>query len=145
MNRPPSTETLSCSCGGPMQSSSFFYYTVSAATVAGNKKPATELMKTTEPITDGANAEIKFYNVPSLLRCFGIDRSALYERLKSGEIRSITLRDKGEIRGKRLIEASSARAFFARQPDDVSPAMRAHMRRAGKLSAQAKREKAKAK
>jgi hypothetical protein len=39
------------------------------------------------------------------------------------------------------IDAASARAFFARQPGDVSTAMRAHARRAGTLSAQAKGER----
>jgi hypothetical protein len=60
---------------------------------------------------------------------------------QSGKIRSITLRAKGAIRGKRLIDAASARAFFSRQPSDVTPQMRANRQRAAAKFAERKREK----
>jgi hypothetical protein len=55
---------------------------------------------------------------------YGIKRSLAYELLKDGLIRGVTLRRPGTIRGKRLFNCNSIRAYLAKQPSDATPEMR---------------------
>lgn len=44
---------------------------------------------------------------------FGLSRAYLYELVKQGKIRSVSLRKKGAIRGRRLFDCNSIRALLA--------------------------------
>jgi hypothetical protein len=98
---------------------------------------AERTLTTAEPAP--SQGEVEFYTIPEFTRCWGIGRSLTYQLIGEGELRSITLRRRGRIKGRRLIDAASARAFFARQPSDVTPEMRSHMQNAQRKSAKAKR------
>lgn len=43
---------------------------------------------------------------------FGFSRSSLYELIKEGKIRSISVRKKGNTRGRRLFDLESIRAYL---------------------------------
>lgn len=62
----------------------------------------------------GNSAQPEFVDFHGLRRIFGIPRSTAYELIESGEIRSVSLRKKGHVKGRRLIDCESVRKMFAR-------------------------------
>jgi pyruvate/2-oxoglutarate dehydrogenase complex dihydrolipoamide dehydrogenase (E3) component len=92
------------------------------------------------PGTDDA----EFVDHVGLKRRFSIGRSAAYTLIENGDIRSVCLRRKGCIKGKRLFEVASVREYFAKQSDEVHPALSAKCKKANRRmqeSQKAKREK----
>jgi hypothetical protein len=86
----------------------------------------------------GADAE--FIDLPGLRERFGIRRSLAYVLISEGVIRSVCLRRRGQIKGKRLIDVASVRNFLASQPTDVDPQLAANCRKA--LHVRREKEKA---
>lgn len=56
----------------------------------------------------------EFVDFRGLRTLFAIPRSTAYELIAAGEIRAVSLRRKGNIRGRRLIDCASVRAYFNR-------------------------------
>ena len=69
---------------------------------------------------------------------FSIRRSLLYELHKRGHVKSVSLRRRGQLRGKRLFSVDSLRKFLAAQPDDIHPDLSKLTRKAQIASAKAK-------
>ena len=57
----------------------------------------------------------EFVDCPGLQALFGIKRSLAYVLLDAGLIRGVSLRRRGQTKGKRLIEVASVRAYFTAQ------------------------------
>ncbi len=96
---------------------------------------------TTQPVAASWGVDPEFVDLRGLELRFGIRRSSAYTLIAEGLIRSVVLRRKGLIKGRRLICVESVRNFMASQPCDVDPAMSANCRKAQKVSAEKKAEK----
>jgi hypothetical protein len=72
---------------------------------------------TTEPIMAGTGLDPEFVDVEGLRERFGIKRSLAYQLLNDGAIRGVSLRRRGQVRGKRLFDVASVREFLKGQPD----------------------------
>lgn len=59
----------------------------------------------------------EFVDVRGLRRMFGIGRSLAYELIDRGEIRSVSLRATGKLRGKRLFDVASVRDYLLAHED----------------------------
>jgi len=57
------------------------------------------------------NLKPEWLRVPQAVRIFGISRSALYEWIAAGRIRSTCIRKRDAVRGVRLIHFDSLAAF----------------------------------
>ena len=72
--------------------------------------------KTTDPISflsgKGNYIEPEFVDVDGLRALFGLRRSHAYQLLAEGAIKGVSLRKKGSLRGRRLFNVASVRAFF---------------------------------
>ena len=71
---------------------------------------------------------------------FSIRRSLLYALHTDGHVKSVSLRRRGQLRGKRLFSVDSLRKFLAAQPDDIHPDLSKLTRKAQIASAKAKAE-----
>jgi len=78
--------------------------------------------KTTTPPSEAAakasQLDPEFCDVRGLDRLFGIKRSLAYTLLAEGLIKSVSLRRRGHIRGKRLFIVASVRAYLQKQMDN---------------------------
>jgi hypothetical protein len=74
---------------------------------------------TTVPLTKAtvraSNVDPEFVDIPTLQARWGIKRSLAYQLIADGRIRSVSLRRVGKLRGKRLFDVSSIRAFLRAQ------------------------------
>jgi len=95
---------------------------------------------TTSAIQAGSGP-VEFTDAHGLREMFGIGRSLAYQLLGDGCIRSVSLRRKGNARGKRLFHVASVREFLGKQRGDVAPAMSKQMRNAQKRSANARNKR----
>jgi hypothetical protein len=93
---------------------------------------------TIAPVAASCGARAEFIDLAGLEQQFGIRRSLAYSLLADGSIRSVCLRRRGNIKGKRLIIADSVREFLASQPSDIDPQLSELTRKANR----ARREKA---
>jgi hypothetical protein len=84
--------------------------------------------------------DAEFIDFPGLERGGSIKRGLAYKLIADGEIRSVVLRRKGRIRGKRLIDVESVRKWFASQPIRPDAKFTRHMRAANKLSVAKRRQ-----
>jgi hypothetical protein len=82
----------------------------------------------------------EFADAHTLRSLFGIGRSLAYQLNNEGLIRSVSLRRRGNIRGKRLFNVASVREFLSKQDGSVSPAFSERMRNAQKRSARARKK-----
>jgi len=75
--------------------------------------------KTTVPLSEAAarasHVDPEFVDCPGLEARFGIKRSLAYALLAEGAIRGVSLRRRGQIRGKRLFDVASVRDFLRTQ------------------------------
>ena len=71
--------------------------------------------KTVVPVTASPANDAEFVDSPGLQARFGIKRSLAYALLADGAIRGVSLRRHGHVRGKRLFDVASVRAFLAKQ------------------------------
>jgi hypothetical protein len=63
----------------------------------------------------GAIQDAEFLDAAGLQSRFGIKRSLAYALLADGAIRGVSLRRRGQLRGKRLFAVDSVRAFLRSQ------------------------------
>jgi hypothetical protein len=83
---------------------------------------------TTDPVSEGPartfavatlraaqHIDPEFVDFVGLRELFGIKRSLAYELLRDGAIRGVSLRRRGQVRGKRLFSVDSVRAFLQEQ------------------------------
>jgi len=68
-----------------------------------------------QPIMASAGPDPEFCDVKDLKTRFGIKRSLAYQLLKDNAIRGVSLRRRGQVRGKRLFDVESVRAFLKGQ------------------------------
>lgn len=72
--------------------------------------------ETTDPIFcrrgKGNHLEPEFCDIYGLRAMFGLRRSLAYQLLAEGAINGVSLRKKGSLRGKRLFNVASVRAFL---------------------------------
>ena len=74
----------------------------------------------TVPLIGGAtrppqHIDAEFVDCKGLEAGWGIKRSLAYQLLADGKIRGVSLRRKGRLRGKRLFDVASVRAFLNSQ------------------------------
>jgi hypothetical protein len=75
--------------------------------------------RVTPPVAAKVKAsEAEFTDADGLRTLFGLKRSMAYVLLAEGKIRGISLRRKGNSRGKRLFHVASVRAFLNRQLEE---------------------------
>jgi len=71
------------------------------------------MTSTHEPIKPADVAAIpEFVDSHGLKRLFGISRSHAYLLANAGQIRSVSLRQRGHTKGRRLFDCDSVRAFL---------------------------------
>ncbi len=73
------------------------------------------VLTTVAPVKASPANDAEFVDAPGLQAGWGIKRSLAYSLLADGLIRGVSLRRKGQLRGKRLFEVKSVRAFLAEQ------------------------------
>jgi hypothetical protein len=89
--------------------------------------------------------EAEWVDHRGLKRRFSIGRSAAYTHIENGDFRSVVLRRKGCIKGKRLFFVPSVREYIAAQSDGVDPRLTTICKNANRRmqeSQKAKRKKA---
>jgi hypothetical protein len=64
--------------------------------------------------------EPEFVDLDGLRRGFGIKRSLAYQLLADGLIKGVSLRRRNRVRGKRLFQVDSVRAYLNSQMNGVS-------------------------
>ena len=64
-------------------------------------------------------ADPEFLDAAGITARFGLKRSLLYTLLAEGSIRGVSLRRRGQVRGKRLFAVDSVRAFLRSQMEGV--------------------------
>src|SRR6266849_10215218 len=94
---------------------------------------------TTAPVGSSTGVDPEFIDLRGLEARYGIRRSHAYILISEGSIKSVCLRRRGQIKGKRLVNCASVRNFLASQPSDVDPVMSENCRSAQKASALSKR------
>ena len=68
-----------------------------------------------------ATQDPEFLDAVGLQSRFGIKRSLAYALLADGAIRGVSLRRRGQLRGKRLFAVDSVRTFLRSQMEDGKP------------------------
>jgi len=66
-------------------------------------------------IEDSGNSEtegVEWIRVAQAIRLFGLSKPKLYELINNGAIRSVSLREKGQRRGTRLLCPHSVREYI---------------------------------
>jgi hypothetical protein len=66
----------------------------------------------TQSIGQAAQYQPEFINHHQATAMFGLSRSHLYQLVQSGKIKSVSLRERNKIKGKRLFIADSIREFL---------------------------------
>jgi hypothetical protein len=98
---------------------------------------------TTAPVAASWGVDPEFVDFPGLEKKFGVKRSLAYVLISEGAIRSVVLRRRGTIKGKRLVDCASVRAFLASQPTDVDPQLAANCRKANRVMREKEKTKQK--
>ena len=65
--------------------------------------------------SSGVVAKPEFIRISDAVRTFALSRSAIYELIQAGAIRSVSLRKRGNLRGVRLIDYASLAAYLHAQ------------------------------
>jgi hypothetical protein len=85
--------------------------------------------------------DAEFVDWRGLKSRFAIGRSAGYIHIKNDDFRSVVLRRKGCIKGRRLFDVASVRAYFARQSDKVDSRLSAVCQKANRVMREKKAER----
>jgi hypothetical protein len=64
------------------------------------------------PTSSAVNSLPEFANHQTATALFGFSRSSLYNLASAGSIRSVNIRKPGNIKGKRLFDCASIRAYL---------------------------------
>lgn len=75
-----------------------------------------------ETFPDGVAIISRYLRVRQVLQWYPFKSSKLYELLASGEIKSFVLKEKGAIRGIRLIDRDSLNAFLEQKAAEAEAA-----------------------
>jgi hypothetical protein len=67
---------------------------------------------TTQPVAASWGVDPEFVDLPGLQSRFGIKRSLAYLLIADGAIKSVSLRRRGTLKGKRLVCVESVRIFL---------------------------------
>jgi hypothetical protein len=70
-------------------------------------------------IGHAAKYQPEFINHHQATALFGLSRSHLYQLVQSGKIKSVSLRERNKIKGKRLFVADSIRDFLTANIEEV--------------------------
>lgn len=70
---------------------------------------------TIAPVAASPAIDAEFVDAPGLQARFGIKRSLAYTLMGEGAIKGVSLRRRGQLKGKRLFEVASVRAYLRRQ------------------------------
>ena len=65
------------------------------------------------PVAASPADDVEFVDAPGLQSRFGIKRSLAYALLADGLIRGVSLRRRGQTKGKRLFDVASVRAYLS--------------------------------
>ena len=65
-----------------------------------------------EAVTLNNNNQPEWARIPEVIRLFGIKRTRLCQLVADGQIKSVSLRRKGNIRGVRIINCDSVRSLL---------------------------------
>jgi hypothetical protein len=79
---------------------------------------------TIAPVAASPANDAEFVDAPGLHSRFGIKRSLAYTLLAEGTIRGVALRRRGRLRGKRLFDVASVRAYLASQMERAKSSLR---------------------
>ena len=66
-----------------------------------------------------AISQPEFINHHQATAIFGVSRSHLYQLVQAGKIKSVSLRERNKIKGKRLFVADSIREFLTANIEEV--------------------------
>ena len=91
---------------------------------------------TTQPVAASWGVDPEFVDFAGLYALYGIKRSLGYQLIAQGLIRSVTLRRRGALKGKRLIDARSVRELIAAAPEKTSARFSKEMKRRQKMAAE---------
>ena len=83
----------------------------------GQRSLTTDPVHATPAYVAGQDPE--FLHAAGVQARFSIKRSLLYELLNDGAIRSVSLRRRGQSRGKRLFSVHSVREFLRKQMEET--------------------------
>jgi hypothetical protein len=87
--------------------------------MAKNSIQSGEHPATTVPLSEAAarasHIDPEFVDIPGLEAGWGIKRSLAYQLLSDGKIKGVSLRRRGQCRGKRLFSVDSVRQFLRKQ------------------------------
>ena len=93
-----------------------------------NKNTSTQSVVASPLISAGAasrsvspiSLKPEWLRIPEAIRLFGIGRSTLYELLSGGQIKSASIRKRGNTRGIRLISVDSLMQYIEEQAEQTS-------------------------
>lgn len=68
--------------------------------------------------TGEAHLKPEWLRMPEAVRCFGISRTKLYDLISKGRIRSVSLRERGQIKGTRLLSYDSLHDYLERLAEE---------------------------
>jgi hypothetical protein len=77
--------------------------------------------QTTTPVQVSTTNDAEFLDAHGIEARFGLKRSLLYALLADGSIRGVSLRRRGQIRGKRLFDVASVRTLLHTQMGNALP------------------------
>ena len=80
-----------------------------------SKNKGGNALTTVAPITVSRVNDAEFVDAPGLQSLFSIKRSLAYSLLGDGLIKGVSLRRRGRLRGKRLFDVASVRAYLESQ------------------------------
>ena len=84
--------------------------------VNNTKNAAGNTARTTiAPVAASPTNDAEFVDAPGLQSRFGIKRSLAYTLMAEGAIRGVSLRRHGQLKGKRLFDVASVRAYLHSQ------------------------------
>ena len=77
---------------------------------------------TTEPIVAGNTVQVlpEFGRVNDVQRLFGVKRGILYRWIGEGKIKSVCIREEGNVQGVRLIHLASVRDYINKQMQNAT-------------------------
>ena len=73
----------------------------------------------THSIGQAAISQPEFINHHQATAIYGLSRSLLYQLVQAGKIKSVSLRERNKIKGKRLFVADSIREFLTANIEEV--------------------------
>ena len=83
----------------------------SLGTLNRSGKPK-RIIVSSDPLMNNFHDRQEWMRVRQAVRCFSIGRSSLYKLLSKGFVKSVSIKERGALRGIRLINADSVRNYL---------------------------------